>query len=319
MAVKTISILKKYFETGDRPTQAQFGDFIDSVIHKNTGAVVTDKAQNPETGAYSIDLSDGTSFSFNIPTSAGISFIDNLQSALDNRVVKVDGKSLSQNDYNTAEKAKVTTAAGHVADDAPHVSDAERLEWNGKVDAVEGKGLSTNDFDATDAANLEAARVHGANYNAHVTAPQKTYFGNKLKNWVVETITDDHGLGVFRLFQNALYQYVSAVRPFDTVDIETEAAAGKWDKILGGLGYVRIQNFSERGSVSGEVDGQNKDYSLTDAYVPETLEVLLNGIDQTLGDDYTETDPVNGLFSFIDAPIVFSGDKDKIIVRYQKF
>ena len=35
MAVKTRSVLKTYFETGDKPTSAQFGDLIDSALMAN--------------------------------------------------------------------------------------------------------------------------------------------------------------------------------------------------------------------------------------------------------------------------------------------
>lgn len=35
MAVQTRSVLKTYFETGDKPTAAQFGDLIDSVFSAN--------------------------------------------------------------------------------------------------------------------------------------------------------------------------------------------------------------------------------------------------------------------------------------------
>ena len=35
MAIKERNILKGYFETGDKPTQSQFADLIDSFKHKN--------------------------------------------------------------------------------------------------------------------------------------------------------------------------------------------------------------------------------------------------------------------------------------------
>ena len=35
MAVQTRSVLKTYFETGDKPTSAQFGDLIDSALMAN--------------------------------------------------------------------------------------------------------------------------------------------------------------------------------------------------------------------------------------------------------------------------------------------
>ena len=40
MAQKTREILKNYFETGDRPTQQEFADLIDSVFNKTDDKVV---------------------------------------------------------------------------------------------------------------------------------------------------------------------------------------------------------------------------------------------------------------------------------------
>ena len=55
---KPISILKTYFETGDKPTQQQFEDFIDSYIHKDDGFVITSTEQI--TSGFQINFSDGT-------------------------------------------------------------------------------------------------------------------------------------------------------------------------------------------------------------------------------------------------------------------
>ena len=41
MAVQTRSVLKTYFETGDKPTSAQFGDLIDSALMANVTLEVT--------------------------------------------------------------------------------------------------------------------------------------------------------------------------------------------------------------------------------------------------------------------------------------
>jgi|GEM_PF-1243086 len=37
MAIKTIDELKAFFETGDKPTQQQFADWLDSFFHRNDG------------------------------------------------------------------------------------------------------------------------------------------------------------------------------------------------------------------------------------------------------------------------------------------
>jgi len=42
MAVKTLNELKAFFETGDKPTQQQFWDWLDSFIHKGDGIEIDD-------------------------------------------------------------------------------------------------------------------------------------------------------------------------------------------------------------------------------------------------------------------------------------
>lgn len=44
MAIQSIEILKAWFKTGKKPTEAQFNDWLDSYIHKSTGIAITDVA-----------------------------------------------------------------------------------------------------------------------------------------------------------------------------------------------------------------------------------------------------------------------------------
>lgn len=77
------------------------------------------------------------------------------QSALDQKVDKVDGKGLSSNDYTDADKTKLgdlPTAAELTAD------------LSGKVDKETGKGLSTNDYTTADKDKL-AGIAAGAEVN----------------------------------------------------------------------------------------------------------------------------------------------------------
>lgn len=100
MAKKPINILKTYFETGDRPTEQQFADLIDSFLHKDSGTVITGWTFNNATGAVAIGFSDNTSLEFTVPQNADISFINGLQDALDGKVDKVAGFGLSSNDFS---------------------------------------------------------------------------------------------------------------------------------------------------------------------------------------------------------------------------
>ena len=101
----------------------------------------------------------------------------------DNKVDKVDGKTLSTNDYNNVDKAKVNAIPPNpkytdtIPDLSPYakkaelkenlsdfkedsghrtVSDTEKTTWNNKVDKEEGKVLSSNDYTATDKAKVDA-------------------------------------------------------------------------------------------------------------------------------------------------------------------
>lgn len=98
MPVTTRAILKSFFETGDRPTQAQFAALIDSMTHKSDGFVITSHIFNPN-GDVSINFSDGSSLDFNVPQSADISFINGLQNALNAKVEKVVGQTLTDNNF----------------------------------------------------------------------------------------------------------------------------------------------------------------------------------------------------------------------------
>jgi len=68
--------------------------------------------------------------------------VSQLQASVLNKVDKVEGKGLSENDYTDADKAIVDGVTSALAD---------------KVDKVQGKGLSTNDY--TDADKAEVAKV----------------------------------------------------------------------------------------------------------------------------------------------------------------
>ena len=89
-----------------------------------------------------------------------------VNSALDGKVDKVDGKALSTNDYTDAEKAEVAkvknkvdaiTGKGLSTNDYTDAEKAEVAKVKDKVDAVTGKGLSTNDYD--NAAVAEVAKI----------------------------------------------------------------------------------------------------------------------------------------------------------------
>ena len=137
-----------------------------------------------------------------------------LNTALNEKVDKVSGKSLSTNDYTNAEKTKlagIEANANNYSHPSSHpasiitetsekrfVSDNEKATWNNKVDKISGKGLSTNDYTTEEKNKLQGIAVNANNYthpSSHpasfitestdkqfVTAAQKTEWSNKLNS-----------------------------------------------------------------------------------------------------------------------------------------
>ena len=137
-----------------------------------------------------------------------------LNTALNEKVDKVSGKSLSTNDYTNAEKTKLagieanannyTHPSSHPASiitetsEKRFVTDNEKATWNNKVDKISGKGLSTNDYTTEEKNKLQGIAVNANNYThpdkhpasiitesttqQFVTAAQKTEWSNKLNS-----------------------------------------------------------------------------------------------------------------------------------------
>ena len=74
----------------------------------------------------------------------------------------------------------------------------------------------------------------------------------------------------------------------------------------------RVQDFSSNGTIVGAIDGINTIFDSSQNFEPGTVEIMLNGVDLSIDDDYTETGPNE--VTFVEAPQA----GDKIIFRYQK-
>ena len=271
MSVKTIAVLKTYFETGDRPTEGQFADLIDSFIHKQSGAVIVSKSYDENTGEFSLGFSDNTVISFTIPLSAGIDFINGLQDALDNKVDKIAGKGLSSNDYTNTDKAQVATNKTHVENDVLHVSASDRTNWDNKVDQEAGKGLSSNDYTNIDKSQVATNKTHVENDALHVSADKDYIWSEKIKKWSVDEIFL-FKIPFYRIYENSVYllDLLASEYPFTTTDIGAEIASNKWVLVL------------EAGSSSGVIVngnefGLSKKPSNLQAGVIEAGDIILNG------------------------------------------
>ena len=76
--------------------------------------------------------------------------------------------------------------------------------------------------------------------------------------------------------------------------------------------YERVQNFSSNRTLVGAIDGINTIFNTSENFEPGTVEIMLNGIDLSIVDDYTETG--SNEVTFVEAPEI----DDKLIFRYQK-
>ena len=102
-----------------------------------------------------------------------------------NKVDKVSGKSLSTNDYTTAEKNKLSGLKDHT-------NEISSLETN-KVDKVTGKGLSTNDFTTAEKNKLTSLKDHTAdisNLSTNKADKSTTYTKTEVNNLISSSIQD---------------------------------------------------------------------------------------------------------------------------------
>lgn len=242
MPKKAIDILKSFFETGDRPTQAQFADLIDSFHHKDGAALINSKSYDPETGAVNIQFTDNSSLNFTIPTSFTIAQIEQLQEELDDKVDKVAGKGLSANDFTNYFKSLLSSAGSHINDATQHVSAQDRVNWDNKVSQEAGKGLSTNDYDDDEAQKVQNATEHINDNVRHLTPESVASFTENLRAYKVGDFISESQGNVHRIYQNAIYKFNGVgdpedenddvTYPFELVDFATELAAGRWVLVM---------------------------------------------------------------------------------------
>ena len=242
MPKKAIDILKSFFETGDRPTQAQFADLIDSFHHKDGAALINSKSYDPQTGAVNIQFTDNTSLNFTIPTSFTIAQVQSLQDELDNKVDKIAGKGLSANDFTNYFKNLLSAAGAHINDTDAHVSAQDRADWNAKQPSEPNKGLSTNDYDDDELQKVQDATDHIDDDIRHLTPESEAAFTENLRAYEVGEFIGESQTNVHRIFENEIYKFDGigdpedpaddVTYPFECASFSTELAAGRWVKVL---------------------------------------------------------------------------------------
>jgi len=110
---QTIATLKSYFETGDAPTQQQFSDVFDSLVHKDEGKIITSITQILG-GDIVFNFADTTSMTIPMnqhPNAHSIDFITGLRAVLDGLQNQI-GSIGSGGETNTINSQTASEPAG---------------------------------------------------------------------------------------------------------------------------------------------------------------------------------------------------------------
>ncbi|MFD2568737.1 hypothetical protein [Pseudotenacibaculum haliotis] len=141
MAKKTKAELKKYFETGDKPSESQYAELIDAFRHTD------DK----------LPIADVDSLQASLDSKASsTSLLDHIndtslhQSNMSGADIKTAYESEADtNAFTDAEKQQVADGALHRADNNSHVSSAEKTKWNNPLKQYEANEVLSADMGDT--------------------------------------------------------------------------------------------------------------------------------------------------------------------------
>lgn len=285
MAKTSLANIKNWFKTDLKPNQAQFWSMLDSFWHK------------------------------------------------DEKIAQSNVEELSNTLDAKAEKQAFET----------HLNDAQAHNalFEAKVDKIAGKGLSTEDLTSELLALLQSA-LQRVDVQDVPDSPETELPASanqvRLLNVAVTNIlnllnSDDVTLDELQEvvdfikanredLQNLAIPNIAGL--VDALALKVDKEAGKalstndfTDAYKAQLDnppvtYERVQDFSSNATIVGAIDGLNTIYDSSQNFEPGTMEIMLNGVDLSIDDDYTETGPNE--VTFVEAPET----GDKIIFRYQK-
>ncbi|WP_299627764.1 hypothetical protein [uncultured Tenacibaculum sp.] len=154
----SIDILKSWFQTGDKPTENQFENLIDSFHHKDDGNIITNYEVS-KNGDIIFTFSDGNITKiekFVLPNTMPLNFIDDLISILNSKVDKVTGKQLSDENFSLELKQKLETLENYIHPELHQITEVDGLQEaiESKVDKIEGKQLSDENFSSEEKTKL---------------------------------------------------------------------------------------------------------------------------------------------------------------------
>ncbi|SNR16544.1 hypothetical protein [Tenacibaculum jejuense] len=154
----SIDILKTWFQTGDKPTENQFENLIDSFYHKDDGNIIT-SYKIYDNGNISFTFSDGNNASFEkfiLPNTMPVNFIDGLVNTLNSKVNTETGKQLSEENFTSELKQKLEDLNNYIHPEFHQITEIEGLQEiiENKVDITDGKQLSDENFTTEEKAKL---------------------------------------------------------------------------------------------------------------------------------------------------------------------
>ncbi len=146
----SLDILKSWFQKGDKPTENQFKNLIDSFHHKDDGNIITNY-KLADNGNISFTFSDGNTAIFEkfvLPNTMPKNFIDGLVETLNNKVTSETGKQLSDENFTIELKQKLDQLKNYIHPEFHQITEIEGLQEaiETKVDKVIGKQLSDENF-----------------------------------------------------------------------------------------------------------------------------------------------------------------------------
>lgn len=167
----SLDILKSWFQTGDKPTENQFKNLIDSFHHKDDGNIITGY-ELYDNGDVSFTLSDGTIANikkFVLPNTMPQSYIEGLVETLNNKVTKETGKQLSDENFSLELKQKLTRLQNYIHPEFHQITEIQGLQEaiESKVTKVSGKQLSDENFSTEEKEKLTSLE----NYSAPTSLP----------------------------------------------------------------------------------------------------------------------------------------------------
>ena len=285
MAKTSLANIKNWFLTGLKPTQAQFWNVFDSFWHKdekiaqsNVDNLTNSLDAKAEKQAFETHLTDAQAHN----------------TLFEAKVDKIAGKGLSTEDLTSELKTLLQSALQRI--DVQDLPDSPETELPASANQVRLLNVAVtnilnllNSDDVTLDELQEVVDFIKANRE-------------DLQNLSVENIA-----GLIEAL--ALKVDKEAGKALSTNDF-TDAYKEKLDNPP--VTYERVQDFSSNATIVGAIDGINTIFDASENFEPGTVEIMLNGVDLSIDDDYTETGPNE--VTFMEAPET----GDKIIFRYQK-